>query len=100
VVAHKASLGLPSSKMCLSKRAFIVHPRAPRHVKLVHVEVLINGKLVSSGTLNHHHTFVSLRGLPKGTFKVSLITTSSTGVLYDDTRTFHTCVPGHHHKKK
>jgi|CZKG01.1.fsa_nt_gi hypothetical protein len=100
IVAHKASLGLPSSKLCLSKRAFIVHPRAPHRVKLVHVEVLINGKLVSSGPLNHHHTFVSLRGLPKGTFKVSLITKSSTGTLYDDTRTFHTCVAGHHKKKK
>lgn len=100
IVAHKASLGLPSSKQCVSKRHFVVHPRAPHHVKLVHVEVLINGKLVSSGPLNHHHTFVDLRGLPKGTFKVSLITTSSTGTLFDDTRTFHTCVPGHHKKKK
>jgi hypothetical protein len=42
---------------------------------------------------------VDLRGLPKGTFKVSLITTSSTGGTYEDSRTFHTCVPGHHKKK-
>ncbi len=100
VVAHKTSnLGLPSTKLCVSKRHFIVHPRAPRHVKLVHVQVLINGKLVSSGSLSHRHTFVDLRGLPKGTFKVSLITLSSTGQTYEDSRTFHTCVPGHHKKR-
>jgi hypothetical protein len=100
IVARKASLGLPSSKKCVSKRHFIVHPRAPHHVKLVHVEVHINGKLVQSGPLSKRHTSVDLRGLPKGTFHVELITTSSTGQLYGDGRTFHTCVPGHHKKKK
>jgi hypothetical protein len=99
IVAHKANLGLPSSKVCVSKRHFIVHPRAPRHVTLVHVEVLINGKLAKSGALDRRHTTVDLRGLPKGTFKVSLITRSSAGQLYEDGRTFHTCVPGHHKKK-
>ena len=68
-------------------------------MKLVHVEVRINGKLVKSGPLNKRHTFVDLRGLPKGTFHVELITTSSTGQLFGDGRTFHTCVPGHHKKK-
>ncbi len=100
VVAHKShNLGLPSTKLCVSKRHFIIHPRAPRHVKLVHVQVLINGKLASSGSLSHRHTFVDLRGLPKGTFKVSLVTLSSTGQSYEDSRTFHTCVSGHHKKK-
>ena len=99
IVARKANLGLPSGKTCLSKRHFIVHPRAPRHATLIHVEVLINGKLVKSGPLNGRHTTVDLRGLPKGTFKVSLITLTSTRQLYEDARTFHTCVPGHHKKK-
>ena len=61
-----SSLGLPSSKKCVSKRHFIVHPRAPRHVKLVHIEVRINGKLTKSGSLTKRHSFVDLRGLPKG----------------------------------
>jgi hypothetical protein len=94
VVARKSSsLGLPSSKKCVSKRHFIVHPRAPRHVKLVHIEVRINGKLTKSGSLTKRHSFVDLRGLPKGTFHVELITTSSSGQLFGDGRTFHTCVP-------
>ncbi len=99
VVARKSSLGLPPSKGCVSKRHFVVHPRAPRHVKLVHVEVRINGKLVKSGALSKRHSFVDLRGLPKGTFHVSLITLSSTGQSYEDGRTYHTCVSGHHKKK-
>ncbi len=99
IVARKANLGLPSSKKCVSKRHFIVHPRAPRHLTLVHVEVRINGRLVKSGPLNKRHTFVDLRGLPKGTFHVDLITAASTGQLFGDGRTFHTCVPGHHKKK-
>jgi hypothetical protein len=99
IVARKASLGLPSSGLCLSKRHFIVHPRAPHNATLTHVEVFINGKLVKSGPLNGRHTTVDLRGLPKGTFKVMLVTLTSTRQLYEETRTFHTCVPGHHKKK-
>jgi hypothetical protein len=73
-----------------------VHPRAPKGVKLVSVEVQINGKFVKKGKLNAHATSVSLVGLPKGTFKVALITTSSKGKIYEEVRTFHTCVPGKH----
>jgi hypothetical protein len=95
-LVSKTPLGLPSSKVCLSRRKFLVHPRAPKGVKLVSVEVQINGKFVKKGKLNAHATSVSLVGLPKGTFKVALITTSSKGKIYEEVRTFHTCVPGKH----
>ncbi len=98
VVALKAKLGLSSSHGCLSKRRFVVHPRGPRGVKLVHVEVLINGVLKAQGPLNKGHTLVSLAGLPKGTYQVELVVTSSSGKLYEDVRTFHTCVPKKHKK--
>jgi hypothetical protein len=99
VVALQANtLGLPSSKQCLSKRAFLVHPRAPRGVKLVSIEVQINGRFVKRGKLSHHATTVSLVGLPKGTFTVSLISRSSRGKLYEELRTYHTCVPKPKHK--
>lgn len=99
VATEDTHLGLPSSKICLSRRKFIVHPRAPQGVKLVSVEVLINGKLAKRGRLSNRATSVSLVGLPKGTFRISLITKSSKGRTYEDIRTFHTCVPGKHHKK-
>jgi hypothetical protein len=99
VVAQKANLGLPTSNACLSRRKFVVHPRAPHGVKLVSVEVQINGRTVKRGSLSKRATTVSLIGLPKGTFKVALITKSSKGALYEDIRTFHTCVTGKHKKK-
>jgi hypothetical protein len=99
-LVSKTPLGLPSTKICLSRRHFLVHPRAPKGVKLVSVEVQINGKLVKKGKLNDHATNVSLVGLPKGTFKIALITTSSKGKIYEEVRTFHTCVAGKHPQKK
>jgi hypothetical protein len=101
IVALKATtLGLPSGKQCLSRRKFVVHPRAPKGVKLVSVEVQINGKFVKKGKLSAHATTVSLIGLPKGAFKVALISVSSKGQVYEEVRTFHTCVPGKHKHKK
>jgi hypothetical protein len=100
VALNATTLGLPSSKMCLSKRAFVVHPRAPHGVKLVSVEVQINGKFIKRVKLSSHGgTPVSLVGLPKGTFKIALITKSSKGKIYEEVRTFHTCVPKKHKKK-
>jgi hypothetical protein len=93
VAVQDTTLGLPSTKICLSKRKFTVHPRAPKGVKLVSVEILINGKLAKKGTLSNRATTLSLIGLPKGTFRVALITKSSKGQTYEDVRTFHTCVP-------
>jgi hypothetical protein len=101
VVAHlDSSIGLPSTKICLSRRKFVVHPRAPKGVKLVSVVIQINGRTVKTGKLSKDKTTVSLVGLPKGTFRVSLITKSSKGKIYEDIRTYHTCVPGKHHKHK
>jgi hypothetical protein len=93
-------IGLPSTHVCLSKRKFAAHPRAPKGVKLVHVEILIDGKLKAQGPLNHDRTTIDLIGLPKGTFKVAMVTRSSTGRLYEDIRTYHTCVPSKHKHKK
>jgi hypothetical protein len=100
VAVNATTLGLPSGKECLSKRHFLVHPRAPKGVKLVSIEVQINGKRVSEGKLHNHATNVSLVGLPKGAFKVALITKSSKGQTYEEVRTFHTCVPKKHKQKK
>lgn len=100
VAALDNNVGLPSTHICLSKRKFIAHPRAPKGVKLVHVEIFINGVLKAQGPLNHDHTTIDLIGLPKGTFHVAMVVRSSTGKLYEDIRTYHTCVPGKPKKKK
>jgi hypothetical protein len=92
-VAKKASLGLSSKKGCVSHRKFPIHPKGPKGVKLVSFQEFINGTLVKSGRLSNRQTSVNLVGLPKGTFEVELASKSSKGDTYEDTRTFHTCVP-------
>jgi hypothetical protein len=98
-VAKKANFGLARlSKKCVSKRRFIAHPRAPKGVKLLKVQVFINGKLKATGKIKKGATTINLRGLPRGTFKVAMIATSASGQTYEDVRTFHTCVPKKHKK--
>lgn len=99
IVSVKKSLNLPSNKGCASKRRFVVHPRGPRSLKLVKVRVFINGKFSKAGTLHNGGTTLSLVGLPKGTFKVAFVASTASGKTYEDTRTFHTCVPKKHKKK-
>jgi hypothetical protein len=98
IVSTKANLGLPNGKKCFSKRDFTIHPRFPKGAKIVSYEEFVNGKLVKQGKLNKNATSVSLIGLPKGAYKVELVTFASSGASYQDTRTFHTCVPKKHKK--
>jgi len=96
IVSTKANLGLPSGKKCFSKRAFAIHPRFPKGAKITSYEEFINGTLAKQGKLNKNATSVDLIGLPKGAYKVELLTFAADGASYEDTRTFHTCVPKKH----
>ena len=93
IVSTQTNLGLPNGKKCFSKRAFAIHPRFPKGAKIVSYEEFINGTLAKQGKLSKHATSVDLIGLPKGTYKVELLTFTASGASYEDTRTFHTCVP-------
>jgi len=97
IVALKASVGgLPTANVCLSKRSIVAHPHSPRGVKIDTFEVFINGALKSRGRY-HGNAIIDLIGLPKGTFHVAIVLESSKHKLYEEVRTFHTCVPKHHH---
>jgi hypothetical protein len=98
IVSTKANLGLPNGKKCFSKRAFTIHPHFPKGAKIVSYEEFINGTLAKEGKLNKNATTVSLIGLPKGAYKVELVTFTASGASYQDTRTFHTCVVKKHKK--
>lgn len=97
IVSTKKNLGLPSGKKCFSKRAFAIHPRFPKGAKIVSYQEFINGKLAKQGRLSKNATSVNLVGLPKGAYKVELVTFTASGASYEDTRTFHTCVKKHKH---
>ncbi len=45
-------------------------------------------------------TLVDLRGLPKGTFTLTIVVQSKAGKTYSAHRTYHACVPGKHKKGK
>jgi hypothetical protein len=97
IVSTKKNLGLPNGKKCFSKRAFAIHPHFPKGAKIVSYQEFINGALAKQGKLNKNATSVNLIGLPKGAYKVELVTFTSSGASYEDTRTFHTCVKKHKH---
>jgi hypothetical protein len=96
IVSTKANLGLPNGKKCFSKRDFAIHPRYPKGAKITSYEEFINGKLAKQGKLSKHATSVDLIGLPKGAYKVELVTFAANGKSYEETRTFHTCVKKKH----
>jgi hypothetical protein len=100
LVGFHAQLGLKAIKGCLSKRKFTAHPKAGKSVKLVRVELLINGKRKSTSSIRHGATTINLIGLKKGTYVVTMVATDTKGRKYVDNRKFKTCVPGKHHKKK
>lgn len=99
-VSKKASL-FPKNfgKKCFSKRKFAIHPKYPKGLKVASFKEFINGKLAKEGHLANKGTSVNLIGLPKGAYKVELVTFASNGSSFEDTRTFHTCVPKKHHHK-
>jgi virginiamycin B lyase len=99
-------LGLPSAQQCVSKRTLIVHVHAPPGQQLLSVKLSLRGRVLRAETFtkgtNHRvpPTLVDLRGLPKGTFTLTIVVKTKQGKTYRATRTYHTCVPGKHKKSK
>jgi virginiamycin B lyase len=99
-------LGLPSALQCVSKRELLVHVHAPPGQQLLSVKLSLAGKVLRAETFtkgkNHKvpPTLVDLKGLPKGTFTLTIIVETKAGKTYRATRTYHTCVPGKHKKSK
>ena len=99
-------LGLPSAQQCLSKRELLVHVHAPPGQQLLSVKLSLAGKVLRAESFTKGKsnkvppTLVDLRGLPKGTFTLTIIVKTKDGKTYRATRTYHTCVPGKHKQRK
>jgi hypothetical protein len=76
---------------------------------LIHLLHVKSGRIVSATIQLNGHTIravrgsgltvpVDLRGLPKGTFTVAIITTDASGKRLIGKRRFHTCVPAKRHR--
>ncbi len=83
-----------------------MHVHAPPGQQLLSVKLSLAGKVLRAETFtkrkNHKGppTLVDLKGLPKGTFTLTIIVETKAGKTYRATRTYHTCVPGKHKKSK
>jgi streptogramin lyase len=99
-------LGLPPAQQCVSKRTLLVHVHAPPGQQLLSVKLSLRGKVLRAETFTKGKndkvppTLVDLRGLPKGTFTLTIVVETKEGKTYRATRTYHTCVPGKHRKGK
>ena len=83
---------LPSAKTCLSRRQITIRIRAPRGVKVKSATVSINGR--KRTTTKKSRALVNLRGLPRGTVRVQVRATLSSGRKLTIKRTYRTCTAG------
>jgi len=99
-------LGLPPAQQCVSKRTLLVHVHAPPGQQLLSVKLSLTGKVLRAESFTKGKnnkvppTLVDLRGLPKGTFTLTIVVRTKAGKTYSAHRTYHTCVPGKHKKGK
>lgn len=81
-------------KACASKRAFRIRLRIPKGDKPISATVKVNGKRVKVVKGSRLRSTIDLRGLPKGTVKVSItVKLAGTKKTLKGQRTYHTCVP-------
>jgi hypothetical protein len=89
-------LGLPSTKSCVSRRTVTIH--VPVHISvkgkkvtLTKAEILLSGKIVKRLSGKNLTATISLKGLKKGTFTVTIRATTSTHTTLSATAHYKTC---------
>ena len=85
-----SSVILPAQRVCGSRRLFRIHLR-PKGVTLVSAVVKVNGVRVRVLRGSRMRSIVDLRGLPLGSFKVSVDAKDAAGRHYRETRRYHPC---------
>jgi 6-phosphogluconolactonase (cycloisomerase 2 family) len=105
IASLSSQLGLPSTKACVSKRKLTIH--VAEHVvqptgtqKIKSAEVLLAGHVVAKLKGPDLVAHVSLVGLEKGSFKITVKATTTAGKTLSASSTFHTCVSSKHKRKK
>jgi hypothetical protein len=85
--------GLPSNKVCLSKRHFTIHLRRYAGITYVSEFVFLNHKSVkvNKTSSGQYTAVIDLRGLQSGTFPVKITVVTSTGSVVSGGRAYKTC---------
>jgi hypothetical protein len=99
-----AQLGLPSTKACLSKRKLTIHvaehlSKSAGNAKIKSAEVLLAGRVVAKLKGSDLVAHVSLVGLKKGSFEITVKAVTTTGKTLSASATFHTCKRAKHKHK-
>jgi uncharacterized protein YkwD len=85
-------LGLPGTNACQSRRAFVIRIREPQNIKLRAASLYLAGKkTVAVRREGRLRGLVDLRGFAKGSFKLKIVVTTTTGVKLTGSRTYKTC---------
>lgn len=84
---------LPSTKQCVSRRKFRIRLRSPKGAKIASATVKLRGKTVATRKGKRVTAPIDLRGLPKGTFTVSINVVLTDGRVVTGSRTYRTCAP-------
>jgi alpha-tubulin suppressor-like RCC1 family protein len=88
------AFGLPSAKLCYSKRSFKIHiQQPPGYPRVVSAEVFLGTKRERSLNKKGLTDEVVLKQLPYGTFTIRIVARTVKGTLLTGTRTYHTCRP-------
>jgi hypothetical protein len=88
------AFGLPSAKLCYSRRSFKIHIQQPHgYPRVVSAEVFLGKKRERSLNKKGLTDQVVLTQLPYGTFTIRIIARTATGTTLMGTRTYHTCRP-------
>jgi len=87
------AVSLPSTRKCVSRRAFTIRIRKLKGVTYKSVSVSVNGKQVKAVKGSRISAPVVLKGLPKGRFAVRITVTLADGRKLTGTRRYRTCAP-------
>ncbi len=90
-IKSAAAFSLPAAKTCASRRAFSIRIRKVPGVTFVKATVKVNGKQVKAIKRARISAPVDLKGLPKGSFTVSITATASDGRTVTGKRVYKTC---------
>lgn len=89
-VVPPAQIGLPPNKKCVDRRKFSFNLKRKSGLRVVRVQVYINGKLKKVVT-GSNITKLTIRKLPQKTFKVKIRTTHDDGSRLESTRKYKAC---------
>src|SRR4051812_14659853 len=87
------TIGLPSSRVCRSRRDFTIRLRQPARGRIRSAQVFVNGKRVRVLRGKRLRSRVDLRGLPKARYSVRVVVTTTRGRRIVSTRGYRTCIP-------